>query len=267
MSDAVVENSLIPIIGSVTAAQSAGRTVDQALKEMMESSSGRMNVNAKVDVQEVKIYPTHVEVEMKGVMKAISFVDFKQLLDSQLQLESKMEMMALPYHCYMLSKSTSEIHLACYYPEQRLELKHLTRKFPKCLMPNVVITHKLKHDNGFWLVKDSHFFCTDKKPTELPEGKMLDLTDSKGAANGIWLMPFPNFYNDGRMCYGGNTMPVKFGCNLRGLDYYYQVISISPFNNDLGLRVRKYAADIPGWFEFLAKAETFPYDILGNDAY
>ena len=50
----------------------------------------------KVDMQAVRIYPTHVDVEIKGLWKSISVLDFKKLLDQQLQTETQMSMMILP---------------------------------------------------------------------------------------------------------------------------------------------------------------------------
>ena len=70
-------------------------------------------------------------------------------------------------------------------------------------------------------------------------------------------MPYPNFYEDYRMCYGGNIVPMEFNNNLRGLAYYYDVITISPFNNDLGIPIRDY--DIPDWFNYLSQQEKFDY--------
>jgi hypothetical protein len=249
-----------PASQAVTAATTSealfpNRSVDEVLEDLANRNSGRSSAN-QVPVQDVRIYSTHVEVEVKGIKKAISFVDFKALLDSQLQLETKMEMMALPYHCFMFSKSTREIQLACYYEERKMKLTHISKSY-NAAMPNVIITHSLKQDGGFWIANNSFYFCTNKKVTELSETKLPVAGDP-----GIYPMPFPNFYHEGRMCYGGNTMPVKFGSNLRGLDYYYQVISVSPFNNDLGLRVRKYQDNIPGWFAHLDKIDKFDYTLL-----
>jgi len=219
-----------------------------------------------IPVQEVKIYPNYVEVELKGIKKAISMMDFKQMIDQQLQVESSLSMMALPYHTFLFAKSNTTLQLACYYPERKLDLKYgdrgaAAKTYKGCQMPNVVICHTLKHDNGHWTVEhhNTRYWATSKKVTELPEDRMVQAPNRR---EGIWCMPFPNFYEDGRMCYGGNTMPVRFAQNLRGLDYYYQVISDSPFNSDLGLRNvnhDKYANGISEWFKYLQTLDAFDY--------
>jgi hypothetical protein len=69
------------------------------------------------------------------------------------------------------------------------------------------------------------------------------------------------------MCYGGNSMPSHFqDNNLQGLNWYYQFLFESPFNNDLGLRSLKEEVVAQDWFKTLETAaknnEPFPYEKL-----
>lgn len=70
------------------------------------------------------------------------------------------------------------------------------------------------------------------------------------------------------MCYGRNTMPVRFAeGSLRGFDWYYQYLFESPFNSDLGL-YGVSGKSVNEWFALLAEraanGQTFPYsDLVG----
>jgi hypothetical protein len=241
------------------------KTVDEKINEQIENMMGQSRRAAQIACQEVKIFPHHAEVEINGIKKAISLTDFKNIIDSQLQIESKLVPTALPVNTLLIARSASEFQISCYYPERKLDLKldersydnpRQTKLYKGVQMPNIVISHKLKMDNGFWLVVDTKYMATSKRPTELPEDRILFAPEGEG----MWRVPLPNFYEHYGMCYGGNTMPMKHGNNLRGLDYFYQVLAESPFNFDLGINVRDMT--IPQWFKHLTEVEKFPYDKL-----
>jgi hypothetical protein len=202
-------------------------------------------------------------MEINGVKKTISLMDFKTILDQQLQVDTKLEALALPTYTYVFARSSNTMQLACYYPERKMDLKFNARYdepkvYKGCIIPNTIIVHTLGLDNNFWLVRDTKYFATNKKVTQLPENQFI----SDFTHDGIWRMPFPNFYEDGRMCYGQNSMPVKYSNNLRGLEYFYKIIEESPFNTDLGINVTEYRENIAGWFELLTTKDTFPYEML-----
>lgn len=238
--------------------------IDEQIQTIMATTR---NVNTSITMQEIKLFPHHVEMNVNGLNKAISLLDFKRLLDEQLKVDTKLEPMCLPFNTYMFARSAGTLQIGCYYPERKMDLTHTNRYadegkgkvYKGVIFPNLVITHTLSADQGVWKVTDSRYLVTDKKVTQLPEDQFV--LDPK-AGDRLWRVPFPNFYDEGRMCYGGNTMPNRFGNNLRGLDYYYTVIPQSPFNNDLGINVPSYMDNISGWFEFLTTQETFPYDKL-----
>lgn len=244
----------------------AEKTVDERIDEQIENmmaGSRRGGPANMVYCQEVKIYPSHVEVELKGIKKTLSLVDFKQIIDSQLQMESQLSTTALPLNTFLFARAAGEIHISCYYPERRMDLKLQERSgvkvYKNVLMPNIVISHALKMEGSFWMVQNTKYFATSMRPTEFPEDKVV--FDPIPGAN-MWRVPFPNFYNDYRMCYGQNNMPMKHANNLRGLDYFYQVLYDSPFNFDLGINVREYDTNIPSWFEHLTTVDKFPYELM-----
>lgn len=221
---------------------------------------GRMNI----DSQPFTLFPNYVEIPINGVKKAISLLDFKMSLDRVLQTETKMEQLALPYNCFSFGKTASEIHLSCYHPEKIMEVSHISTHGDKPTkykipFPNTIISYTLRLQEAYWSLSQAKYFCTDKKVTQLPEGSIIL---SPSPAEGVWGLPFPNFYPEGAACYGGNTMPVKFTNNLRGLDYYYQVIFSSPFNNDLGVNSVQTRINPKDWFQKLAALKEFPYELL-----
>lgn len=243
------------------------REVDEQIEKMM-TNAGR-NVNGLIQVQPVKLYPHHVELEINGVAKAISLMDFKQMLDQQLQVDTKLDPVQLPPNVYLFARAGSMLQLSCYYPERRATLRHGERGATKdrqkavenVLLPNVIITHTLKQDNNHWLLTDSRFLACSKTINQITDGTFQT---SASAEAGTYRMPYPNFYDDFRMCYGQNTPIMRYNNNLRGLDYFYQLIWEAPFNYDLGINVPTFQGRIPEWFKHLTTCEAFPYDLLSR---
>lgn len=254
-----------PLEAPVTVEVPPQLTPEQRVEQQLADMLSTRSLTSTVEMQEVKLYPHHVELNVNGIDKAISLMDFKQLIDAQLQIESKLECMALPFNTYVFAKSASMIQLACYYPERKIDVKHQAsrdygvKEYKGVLMPNIIISHTLKLDGSNWLVTDSRYFATNKQVKQLPDNKIIE---SKVDQEGLWRVPTPNFYDDGRMCYGQNTMPVKYSHNLRGLDYYYAILSESPFNNDLGLNAAGFEGNPGKWFTHLQTVEKFPYELL-----
>lgn len=225
-----------------------------------------INPEEKISSQTFTLFPNYVEAKLGNIKKSISLLDFKAIIDGLLNVDSKMTQLSLPFNCYTFGKSSNEIRLGCYHPERIMEIKHIDRSSgkPKAYtvpLPNVIVSSRLTLKEGVWAVQDTKYFCTNKKVTQLPEDNIIMEADKK---NGIWLMPFPNFYGDGRMCYGRNTMPTRYSNNLRGLDYFYQVIFESPFNDDLGIPGISHTRSPANWFKELAALTQFPYEKLSG---
>lgn len=240
----------------------ADRT-EEHFQEILNGSHYR-NQDEKVECQSFTLFPNYVEAKIGSLKKAISLLDFKALIDGLLQVDSKLVQLALPFNCFTFAKSASEIHLSCYHPERITTIQHIDRnsgktKSYKIPFPNTIVSAKLSIKDNLWNVSGVKYFCTNKKVTQLPEDSLVWERDP---AKGIWLMPFPNFYENGHMCYGRNTMPSKYSTNLRGLDFYYQVIFESAFNDDLGITGTINRYNPTTWFEKLSKLSEFPYDEL-----
>ena len=230
------------------------------------------NVEHKIWEKQVQaipaiIYGTHVEVVINGVNKQISIQDFKQIVSSMSSLTSDTvggKPLALPYGCFLFDKVDNKIYINCYYNETIAKVYFSTGGSSKVQfkipLPNVITSFILKKvDDTFWQVESSRYFSTDKTVTQLPDTKFIN---EVSVSSGVYRLSLPNMYGDCRMCFGGNTMPVRFSNNLRGLDYYYQLLTLSPFNGDLSLLGVTHRTNNRDWLEHLSGLKQFPYDLL-----
>lgn len=212
------------------------------------------------------LYPTHVATIINGVSKSISISDFKNILSSVSSGDegTTVPPMALPFGCFLFNRTGDSLYLNCYYNE--VNAKVFFNSGSRCKeeylipIPNVIISFILKKvDNTYWQVDQVKYYSTDKSVTQLPEDKFLDLVKP---SIGMYKLPMPNMYGDNRMCFGGNTMPVRFTNNLRGLDYYYQILTQAPFNGDLSINGLTSSYSARGWLDYLQDEQKFPYHLL-----
>jgi hypothetical protein len=212
----------------------------------------------KIPYQEFRLYENKVVVkDLKGLDKNISLLDFKVMLDSSLNIQSnQLVSFDLPVNCYHFGCSSTELIVLCYYPERVTEILYYDKRI-KIPFPNLIIHHKLRIKSPSWNVYDTNYFITNKTVPEIPS-EFISFADPK---KGIFSVPFSNFYGgDGKMCYGRNSMPFSFNQNLRALDWYYQVIFNSPFNDDLGIHGTRTRVSVSSWYNKLEGLNKFPYD-------
>jgi hypothetical protein len=202
--------------------------------------------------------------------KIISTEDFHSALTDSLKgLSQENDAILLPPNCYIISQSKKTISLNCFYPGKRVDITHQvgqTSQRYNIPFPNVVISQTLNSDENSWVLSSTKYYCVARDPYDAEFPSALDLSLAPGM---VWLMPFPNMYEDARMCFGQNTTPQRFPKdNLRGVGVYYSILTNSPFNNDLGVKSvsdRSFASRPASWFAFLASMPgdaTFPYDQL-----
>lgn len=214
--------------------------------------------------QTFKLLDTHVECSLPGgIVKAISFSDFKAVIESVVSDSSEEPNLFLPSNCFVFSKSSTDIKLSCYYPGEKREVQYVkTRGGSASKMtipfPNMIINFDLKNDNNRWVVANAQYLSTHKRLSQLP------LKRPKEGDEGVWIAPLPNTFGGGRMCYGNNSMPSGFTDNLRGLDWYFQFLFATPFNSDLSINSLKSSFSTSAWMEFLSECDEFPYDMLSG---
>jgi hypothetical protein len=202
---------------------------------------------------------------LSQVEKRISYEDFATIVGAVVNRRNNdsMEGFQLPANCFYFAKNAAVMNISCYYAESVRQIQYGTSKF-ELKMPNTIISHQLtKASVGSWRHNGAHFLVTDAKPSTFGKQFPWDVDPSKR----LFLFPFPNTYSEGHMCYGGNSMPSVFtDNNLSGLNWYYQFLFESPFNNDLGLRGVSGEESITSWLNKLVKVakenKTFPYENL-----
>lgn len=148
---------------------------------------------------------------------------------------------------------------------QRVNATFENRKvsFNNVLMPNflVKVPLTLSADKKQYAIGTVLYGITDSPREGLKATG--DLSPSSAAKLTTRRPPYPNFYEGGTMCYGGNQVLVNIANdgNFRPLEYYVSLITASPFSfhvmprrypnkyNGIGLLKRIYAveneADLP----------------------
>lgn len=221
-----------------------------------------------MEAQVVYILDDCVKVSVNGVDKYLSHEDFLSIMDKGIgaEREQSMEGVTLPANTFYFARSASRIQMSCYYPGGIRDVNYSGVVRPS-VTPNIIVSHALELRDSDWFQTSSWYFCTDLAVGRLPSV----FTKSTKAADRIFLLPFTNTYDSGVMCYGDNTMPRRFsGGNLRGLDWYYQYLFASPFNNDLGIYATgaRSPEAIGAWYKKLADLAadggTFPYSCLSG---
>ena len=217
----------------------------------------------------IMLHKTHATVSINGILKSVSIQDFKRITAAASgDEEEEIPPICLPYGCFMFNLSNGVIHMNCYYPERisKITYDRQDGKPPvefEVPFPNVILYFSLSQQpENSWSVTEARYFSTTKTVTQLEDTSFID---GISTADGIYRLPVSNMYSGNSMCFGRNTMPVKFTNNLRGLDYYYQILSIAPFNQDLGINGISSRYAPYDWFKFLHKKEKFPYDLLTNN--
>lgn len=237
---------------------------EQFIKSIDHKVSVERDFSNNVSCQEVTIFSDHVIVKsINGVDKAISLLDFKQILDSQVSQGTSVAPVKLPLGAYLFGKSTNQIEVNMYFPEEMKTIKYVRDGRTKEItlpFPNLIIYVKLAFRSDHWAVVDSHYFATHKKVGQLPN-QFISRVD---LANQIWPLPFSNVYDDGRLCFGNNTMTVRFKDDLSGLFWYYRVLFEAPFNDDLGIKNVSHGPSVSAWYTELSKLKAFPYEKLSG---
>ena len=256
--------SSIEASGSDTAKDLMSKVMDlntsQDIKEELINSISPLMSPITVNCVEAKIFTRTVSLKNGQLEKTITHADFLQLLTESMGARSVLSAFQLPYGCYYLAQSANRLNLGLYHAERDADLVHEGTTY-HTRIPNIIISITLCKEAEVWIVEKVSYWATNRTVPQLPEDSLVETPRS---SEGRWNMPMTNFYPEGHMCYGNNGMPVRFKTNLRGLDYYYQVITNSPFNNDLfpvSVSSRDYPT-IGRWFDSVPAGQPYPYDKL-----
>ena len=222
--------------------------------------------------QPITLLQDSVLVEMEpGFNKRISYQDFLSMISKSIGKQAETvnppENFILPKGCYNFRISKDTLQLNCYYEGGKRPFKYQGRSnIKEVMVPNIVIGFTLAKSSDEWLVSDARYFATNLPINKLPQ----EFRNRISASDGMYNLPFTNVYNDAKMCYGGNSMPTRIvKGDLRRLNYYYDFLWVSPFNDDLSASNKINASlSNEAWYKKLegwAKSNTpFDYSFLTN---
>lgn len=230
-----------------------------------------VQAQSKVPAQHITMFESHVELKQPdGTTKAITLSSFYDILTQAMSIKatSVKSNFLLPAGCYNFGVSATSLQISCYYPGKVRTIKFddsrdggKMREY-QIPFPNILITHTLSKSKEEWKLGSTHYFCTNLGVNSLPTGHPV-----RNPNGGIWHVPLPNMYTDGRMCYGHNSLIINFPLdNLRGLDWYFRMLFESPFNTDLGVQELSDSMGVKSWLLHLdgigKTGGEFPYKKL-----
>lgn len=225
----------------------------------------------------VNLYPTYAEVKLDNVLKPVTYSDLLGAISEH--AEGMMQAVnatpfIMPDNVLKFSVGANDMNIVMYYKEQIGTCKmQMTRNGTRpednrfedftIPMPNIVIDMHFKRNNNTWVASGVFYYATSLGPDNI---SIMSSCRDGLADRDLCLLPCSNLYEDGRMCYGYNTMPSGLGYNLRSLNYYYRVLFDSPGNNDLRVRgLNRHNEGLENIFSYLnalKQLKEYPYQIL-----
>lgn len=205
---------------------------------------------------DARLYPDFVEAVVGSQRRVVTYEDFTSLLNSFVTSGTNEETsFSLPSSCIYLNKTGSELKAMMYYPEQRHDVKLVNQEFKSVVFPNVLVTCYFRKEGGpLYVISQVRYFATNRSEGQVPK----EFLSNPDPERGFIALPMPNMYSGGNMCFGRNSqIPPVDGFNLRGMDWYYQLLYRSPFNNDLS--IPGVGRQCSSWLRTLSEAPSFPY--------
>lgn len=208
-----------------------------------------------------------------GTSKTISLQDFLNMIQGAFNkaVEENGAEIMLPRNCIYLRATSKSIYVTMYHPEGVYDLHFQsgsTDRRYKIPTPNIVICAILDlstNSKGEVEARASttKYFCTDVDVGAL----RFKHHTSVSHPDGLYLLPFSNIYDNANLCTGDNVMPtIMPRSDLRRLNWSFDVLWNSPFNNDLGLHGVAWENSVTSWYQHLAERHSqglkFPYEKL-----
>lgn len=208
-----------------------------------------------------------------GVDKTVSIHDFVDSINEAYApiKQEAIRSFILPQALRKFSPGVSSMKMTMYYPSCIQKIQHVARDSSpvtyEVILPNIVITVTLEKGskaNSWTINRDNvRYLCTSSSYNRFTPEHYERAEPSKG----VYIMPFPNMYENGRICFGNEThMPRDIiNNNFSPIDQYFQFLFQTPFNDDLGVRgVSGYSPT--DWWKYLQERaknnQPFPYEKL-----
>lgn len=159
----------------------------------------------------------------------------------------------LPIGCIKYKEKGNHAIIITYHPEVRWNPKWRDAVYENCVRPAIIMCSTLYvNGDGSFSLKSTQVFGI-KDPSIL-------INDNTR----LYRLPFPNIYDNGNVCWGGNSIAGSFKI-LTGIGQYVDRVFNSNFNSDLfsNSHVRQFGLETPGdVFAYLKDKEAFPQELL-----
>jgi hypothetical protein len=264
------ETETLEVVQLTPIAQETEPVAPPAVPTFEQAVQAQNGSAGMADVLKLELFKDYAEIDMgNNVKKQISHETLRDILNKTLntaQPQSEtIKGMLMPSNVFFMSQTANRLHFNTYYLGGKRSLLYGDRKM-EIMTPNIIISFTLRKDGSDWIIDSeaTKYFCTDLPLNKLPK----DFINQISHKDGIYLLPMSNTYDEGKMCYGNNSMPARFkDNNFRGLDWYFRYLWETPFNNDLGIRAVG-SVSVSTWYDLLARMarenKTFPYrDLRG----
>lgn len=266
----MVTNSVLPetLNPSISIPQAIPKS-EPSISSVVSNPESEKDVK-KTPAVKLELLENCVRIDLgQGYTKLIEYQDFSaaisKLTGDRIASVKEKVSYSLPSNTFWFACSDTVLEVSCYYPGAIRNVNYLGDVQLR-VTPNIIISHNLQLSKSGCNHSVAYFLATD-----LPLSRLNRKFYTKPVySDRVFLLPFPNMYDNGTMCVGSNQLPKQFPKgDVRGLQAYFDMIFNSPFNNDLGVRgVSRNSTfgSVNSWFRHLtdlAKANAeFPYKEL-----
>lgn len=231
-----------------------------------------------VPMLNAKMYPSHVQLSNSAgeFIKDLNYQNFVAELLKQVKTEtSSGKKTRLPFGTIFTEFSVDSGIVVIYHPAKRHDYrlssgdnKERTFNIP---LPNMVSEVSLGRRDKTFHMSLVKVYCTNLEPgiiaSRYARGFRYMGSDKK--EGGVFAVPLTNMYDNGTICYGGNSLPTSIvEADLTPLSRPYEILTEAPGNHDLSIRgVRRSSAfsevlsgSFVKFFTYWATLQEFPYD-------
>ena len=191
----------------------------------MKSFLGEDVCNIVIDIDKVYVTYNSVAPGTDEVIKKTKFMSLDNLVSSIKSMDTSMATPILPNYCFSYSKSGNTHKYLLFSPACKTEISYRVSsgsdgvaRYKNAFFPSFIITTTFNGGMGYCNV-----YMVDSNITSV-----CDLRNNTV----LYKMPFPNVYNDNRICWGYN-----FGSdnamNNRNCGLLVDIFKASTFNFDL----------------------------------
>lgn len=232
----------------------------------------------------IDLFADHADVTVSGgTKKTIDPLDLRTLLQEAIYKEGEGNSSAsnlpsrpiiLPEGTVAFEQTATRRFVRMFFASRIVDVsfsnRYCTGKY-KIPLPGMIIEVPLSLQDGKWIVSTNQvrYIATCLTAAQISQYATISFEDGK-----FWEPPIPNFFGNGRACFGSASPVSGFSDNLSGLYWYYTFLYSATFNSDLSphsIRGRYYdqfngdrGTACRGVLAFLNGKTEFPYYILNG---